>query len=76
MIIFVILLRFGVVVPKDRNYAVIPPNANDIKAEIKEVDKEKAFIAPWNYCQENKDIWDHTDSFETLNATDTTCKCY
>ena len=74
MVIYVDLFRFGVVVQKDRNYAVIPPNANDIKAEIKNVNKEKAFIAPWNYCQENEDKWDHTDSFETLNTTDTACK--
>ena len=66
--------RFGVVVQKDRNYAVIPPNANDIKAEIKKVDKKKAFIAPWNYCQENKDQWDYVDSFETLEKNDTACK--
>ena len=52
---------------------VIPSNANKIKDEIKKVDKENSFIAPWNYCQENKDKWDHVDSFETLEKEDTTC---
>ena len=52
----------------------IPPNANNIKNEIKKVDKDKSFIAPWNYCQENKDKWDHVDSFETLGKEGTACK--
>ena len=52
---------------------VIPSNANKIKDEIKKVDKDKSFIAPWNYCHENKDKWDHTDSFETLEKEGTAC---
>ena len=51
----------------------IPPNANNIKNEIKKVDKDKSFIAPWNYCQEYKDKWDHVDSFETLEKKGTAC---
>ena len=35
--------------------------------------KKKAFIAPWNYCQENKDQWDYVDTFETLEKNDSAC---
>jgi hypothetical protein len=58
-----------VVVPKDRNYIVIPTSGNNITEEIKNLDKNSAFIAPWNYCQENKEDWKHADSFETLENT-------
>ena len=61
--------RFGVVVPKGRNYIVIPTTGNNVTEEIKKLNKTGAFIAPWNYCQENKEKWNHKDSFETLENT-------
>ena len=67
---------FGIVVPKDNNYVQIPTDGNDIKVEIKNVNDTRAFIAPWNYCQENRDKWDYVDSFETLGNDSIPCKLF
>ena len=69
-----IFSSFGIVVPKGNNYAEIPTDGNDIKVQIKDVDTNGSFIAPWNYCQENKDKWDYVDSVETLRNDSIPCK--
>ena len=52
----------------------IPTEGNDIKAQIKTLDQNQAFLAPWNYCQENKDTWDYVDTFATLGNSTKACK--
>ena len=69
-----VFCSFGVVLPKNRTYAVVPTSGNDLKTEIKTLAKSNSFVAPWNYCSKNQDKWDHIDSFETLTDNSTTCK--
>ena len=73
---YIIHFRFGVTIPKDQNYAVFPSSGNDIKVEIKKLDKNNTFIAPWNYCDGNKNKWDHIDSFESLENASTPCEYF
>ena len=70
------ICSFGVVVPKERTYVVIPKNGNNIKEEMKKLDRRGAFLAPWNYCDENKGEWNHVDDFDALLDANTSCKLF